>query len=78
MTTATPTVTNNAPYVIEEYDGVWTVGYDDGAELHDLNARGEPCQDLDQLADFICELHFQGAFDKKVRDGLLAEVDEAR
>jgi hypothetical protein len=51
---------------------VYATGPD--GETHDINATGEPCRDLAELADFVRELHEQGYFDQATRDELLAEI----
>lgn len=43
-------------------------------ERWDLNAEGEPCETLEDLSDFIRELHRQGAFDATTVSDLLVDV----
>ena len=47
---------------------------DERGEDLDLNADGEPCTTVQQLADFISELAEQGAYDENVREELLEEL----
>lgn len=62
-------------YTIDHDDLTVTVTQDNG-ERDDLNATGEPCQTLDDLRDFVRELHDQGAYDAETRDRLLADIGE--
>lgn len=56
-----------------------TVTVDDGEpQPRDLNARGEACETLDDLRDFVRELHEAGAFDEETRDELLEAVKANR
>jgi hypothetical protein len=54
-----------------------TVVYtDEHGEEHDLNAQGEPCATADDLAEFVAELHAQGAYDAAVCDAMLEQVPQ--
>ncbi len=53
------------------------------AELHDgqmidLNAEGEPCETLDDLADFVRELFLADAITPLDLAGMLAEITEGK
>lgn len=47
---------------------------DADGERHDLNAHGEPIGTMRELADFICELHAQCAYDAETRNELLEDL----
>lgn len=59
-----------------DLDALTIIGIDEYGEEHDLNARGEPCQTLSDLRDFIIEMSEQGAYDTDVRNALLGEIDD--
>lgn len=40
----------------------------------DLNAEGEPCRTVDELACFVRELCQEGAYEAAVRDQLIEEL----
>ena len=60
-----------------ENDGrtLFTVLYKDRDGEYDLSADN-PCESLDDLRDFIRELHDQGFYTAATRDALLNEADE--
>lgn len=47
---------------------------DSHGEVSDLNATGEPCATVADLAAFVAELSEQGYYDAETRDALLAEI----
>lgn len=51
------------------------IATDKHGERHNLNAGGEPCETVADLAAFIGELCEQGAYDADTRDALLAQVE---
>ena len=44
----------------------------------DLNAEGEPCETLDDLADFVRELFLADAITPLDLAGMLAEITEGK
>jgi hypothetical protein len=63
------------PYTLDTKH-LTVVRIDRHGERWDLNARGAPCITVAELRDFIVELHRQGAYDERVRDELLANLQE--
>lgn len=55
--------TMSSTYSIDT-DALTVIRTDEHGEQYDLNAEGEPCEDVAELRDFISTLHQQGAFDR--------------
>lgn len=63
-------------YTLKNDKEARTVLITDADGTRDLNAEGEPCGSPADLAEYIRELHAQGAFDEDTRDELLTELAE--
>lgn len=58
-----------------DLDAMTIIHTDAAGEDHDLNAGSwAPCATIADLADFVRELHEQGAYDAATRDDLLGEL----
>jgi len=61
-----------------DLDALTVIATGTDGEAHDLNAEGDPCRTVGELAAFVRELHEQGSFGAAVRDDLLAGLDQGQ
>ena len=59
-----------------DMDSLTVIRTDRNGEDFDLNAEGAPCETVGDLAQFITELHEEGAFDADTMTQLVADTCE--
>ena len=64
------------PYIGADGRQAYSIVVIHGDVANDLNAGGDTCTSIPELASFIREAHAQGAYSSTVRDALLEQAGD--